>query len=821
MKLWQHAIPPVHIFDESWAFFKRVFLSIFECAATNSSSGRIRFPMSLFSFFADKKDDASEQKLAAHLTFGSAHVTRTLSRTSVFFRKQTWIWPILAILLLTVIGTTVRNSLERSTGEILHSQLSTLLAVETAMVREWMEDQQIAVGIAASDSHATEVMLEALQSSTKSGGSSTDIDQQRNQQLNRDINEMLRPILESNRLTGFFVANQENKVILASETDWLGKKVDSFHHRSLDRAEAGETVVSAPTDQPLFSGEQKQAGAHPVMYVCTAILDSERNTVGYLAMTIDPTVEFSRIFEFGRLGTSGETYAFNKHGFMVSRSRFEDDLIRTGFLPDHPDATSMMTLALRDPGQNTLTDGRPAKRPADMPLTRMAASAIAGETKVELNPYRDYRGVPVLGAWTWLPEMEIGIACEMDQEEAFSALWMIRVLFGGLFGLLAVAAIAIFGFSIAVSRLRKEAQKNAVEARELGQYRLEKKLGAGAMGVVYKGYHAMLRRATAIKLLKVELIDESSIKRFENEVQIACQLTHPNTISIYDYGQTPEGVFYYAMEFLDGLDLQELVVQYGPLPEGRVIHILRQVCGSLYEAHTRGLVHRDIKPSNIMLNQRGGETDVVKVLDFGLARALNAGSHSEVNPEDAVDGTALYMSPEAIQTPGAVDARSDVYALGAVGYYLLTGQPVFNADNVVGILQQHVSAMPLPPSIRVGKPISEELENIILGCLSKNPAQRPESMRSLADMLEQVPTAHSWTREEGERWGSRVQRGLSPRKNRLARSVTNKFEQTLVNISGLKEALQQANQQNAALDDTGQYGTAADVSNVINSDPRW
>ena len=174
-------------------------------------------------------------------------------------------------------------------------------------------------------------------------------------------------------------------------------------------------------------------------------------------------------------------------------------------------------------------------------------------------------------------------------------------------------------------------------------------------------------------------------------MQITSQLNNPNTVAIYDYGRTPEGVFYYAMEYLDGIDLQTLVERYGPQPVPRVIHILQQICGSLYEAHSLGLVHRDIKPANIMLNRRGGEPDVVKVLDFGLVKALDDQKQAGLTQQASLTGTPLYMSPEAIQLPNSVDARSDLYAVGAVGYFLLTGQPVFEADNVVELCQKHVA----------------------------------------------------------------------------------------------------------------------------------
>jgi serine/threonine protein kinase len=242
-------------------------------------------------------------------------------------------------------------------------------------------------------------------------------------------------------------------------------------------------------------------------------------------------------------------------------------------------------------------------------------------------------------------------------------------------------------------------------------------------------------------------------------VQITSQLNNANTVAIYDYGRTPEGVFYYAMEFLDGIDLQSLVERYGPQPAPRVIHILQQVCGSLYEAHSLGLVHRDIKPANIMLNRRGGLPDVVKVLDFGLVKALDDQRQAGLTQHASLTGTPLYMSPEAIQMPNSVDARSDLYAVGAVGYFLLTGQPVFDAENVVELCQKHVAAQPVPPSERTRTPIPPELESALLACLEKSRAKRPQTARDLAELIARCAEATQWSLEDADAWWGRHERG--------------------------------------------------------------
>ena len=291
------------------------------------------------------------------------------------------------------------------------------------------------------------------------------------------------------------------------------------------------------------------------------------------------------------------------------------------------------------------------------------------------------------------------------------------------------------------------------------QYKLEEQLGEGAMGVVYRGRHAMLRRPTAIKLLNADRVNDTSISRFEREVQITSNLNHPNTVAIYDYGRTPEGVFYYAMEYLDGIDLQQLIDTYGAQSPGRVIFILRQVCGSLYEAHSSGLVHRDIKPANLMVNRRGGEGDVVKVLDFGLVKARSEQIGAGEDENESMAGTPLYMSPESIQLPSSVDACSDIYAVGAVGYFLLTGHPVFEAKSLSKLCQLHISEPPQPPSARIGRQIPEDLETAILNCLEKDRAKRPQTSRDLATMLSKCRSVTEWSLDKADAWWSQHERG--------------------------------------------------------------
>ncbi len=275
-----------------------------------------------------------------------------------------------------------------------------------------------------------------------------------------------------------------------------------------------------------------------------------------------------------------------------------------------------------------------------------------------------------------------------------------------------------------IGRLRRK----LAESINLGQYTLQEKIGEGGMGVVYRATHAMLRRPAAIKLLLKKTATENDLVRFEREVQLTSRLGHPNTISIFDYGRTADGDFYYVMEFLEGMDLDQLVREHGPLSPSRAIHILAQVSGALAEAHLMGLIHRDIKPANIVLTERSDEPDVVKVVDFGLVKTIErTDSQVGITHVDSITGTPLYLAPEAITAPDTVDGRSDIYALGGVAYFILTGQHVFEGKAVVEVLSKHLAEQPVPPSERLGRPLPADLEAVILSCLAKDRDARPAS----------------------------------------------------------------------------------------------
>ena len=334
----------------------------------------------------------------------------------------------------------------------------------------------------------------------------------------------------------------------------------------------------------------------------------------------------------------------------------------------------------------------------------------------------------------------------------------LQFFFGLIFPYLLVVGMAYYG-ARAVNQLGKEVKR----ARELGSYQLEEKLGQGGMGEVWRARHRMLARPAAIKLIRPSAngnqgASPEAMQRFEREAQVTATLRSPHTVNLFDFGIASDGAFYYAMELLDGLDADRLIKKCGAMPPERAIHVLRQVCHSLSEAQSRGLVHRDIKPANIFLCRYGEEFDFVKVLDFGIVRASHDSADTKTidTGELVVRGTPAFMAPEQALGAGGVDGRADIYSVGCLAFWLLTGHTVFAADTTMGHLLHHANTPPEPPSKRARIVIPKVLDQLVLKCLAKNPADRPQSAKELSSLLAAMPGATAWTQERAEEWWNKT-----------------------------------------------------------------
>jgi hypothetical protein len=672
-----------------------------------------------------------------------------IQATGRFLRRQLWAWPIIAAILLGGAGWWVNRSVEHAMAEQRATDLNAMVDASTTALRTWMGEQRVNVQLFAEDEALRPPVVELLRLADGTPAAQRQLVQAKAQETLRA--RLLRR-LQICGYVGYLVVAPDGVILAADQDAPIGKAQAGYRKDVFLEALSGETTVSRPFRSALLLTDEKgELRANlPTMFTIGPLRDERGKPIAVLGLRIRPEDQFTRILQVVRFGQSGETFAFDKNGLLLSQSRFDDLMKQIGLLADQPDAQSILTVEVRDPGVNMVEGERPRLRRAEQPLTRMAADAVQGDDGHDADGYRGYRGVPRVGAWRWLQEYEFGIATEVDAAEAFRPVFILRRAFYGLMALLFLSAVGIFLAMLFIAHQQHALQKATLAAKQLGQYALEEKLGTGGMGTVYRARHAMLRRPTAVKLLDVEKMSDTAISRFEREVQLTSALTHPNTVAVFDYGRTPEGIFYYAMEYLDGMNLDDLVTRFGPLPEARMVFILRQACGALAEAHATGLVHRDVKPANIFLTCRGGLHDFVKVLDFGLVKAVEDKVH--LTNANAVTGTPLYLSPEAVNHPDQVDARADVYALGAVGYFLLTGSPVFTGVSVVEICMKHVNAAPDSPSARLGKQVSADLEALLLRCLAKATSARPSNAAEMLRELERCAVAGTWTADDAAGW---------------------------------------------------------------------
>lgn len=715
-----------------------------------------------------------------------------------FWREKVWLAPLALAATVLLTGWWCDSEVRRAVEQQLGNELDSLIASSVTALDVWIDDQLRFVETLASEEKIQSLIAEARRVSQENTEAKALRSYKEVQEIRRYLEDRLRPLM-----LGFVVINPDAIIIATGPEEMLGYRLQDEAREKFQRIfESGKPVLLTPYKparmspnrrrayeeagqrrldsvrrregerRPLFErrpmrerhgdgGEFRGAGRpgggrgnRTIMAVAAPIRAMEdQKVIAALGLIIEPRREFTRILSVAQPGDSGETFAFSSDGIMLSQSRFEESLNQWGLI--ERGAGSALTLELRDPGGNLAKGYEPKEAKESWPLTSLVRNAAAGGKGKEVKKVRDYRGVPVIGAWQWLPDHQFGVITKLDAEEAFKPLRSLRLIFLILLLLCILCGIGLFLFSYFNIVLRRRMEETALEAKELGQYTLIKKIGEGGMGSVYQARHALLRRDTAVKLLLPDNANEKTIRQFEREAQLSCRLAHPNTVRIFDYGHTPDGVFYYAMEFINGVDLRELIQAEGRLSEGRVIHILQQVCASLSEAHEAGLVHRDIKPANVILCNRGGMAeDMVKVLDFGLAKPYQDCTRAspEVSHSLTIAGTPQFISPEAVSSPDQVDHRSDIYAVGALGYYLLTGGNVFDGESAFEVLQKHVSSTPKPPHQRLGVAVESSLEKVIMECLEKEPSNRPQSAQALITILRSSLAYQTWTEEHAAEW---------------------------------------------------------------------
>ena len=567
--------------------------------------------------------------------------------------------------------------------------------------------------------------------------------------------QLLPTLVGSTEKVAFMVLDREARILASNLPIPCGERLrpPAFRQR-LDRAFDGATTFVRPIGDPqlMYEGVGNPL-KRPLAWVIAPVKGASGPSPAVLAVGLLADREFARLFASASANNTTEAFAFSDDGLLLTSTEHAQEFVEAK-LYEGRTASGVFVVPVRDPGGDLTAGHLPTIEPAARPLTRAAALAVAARDKLaesdwrgtETEPYRSYTGREVVGAWRWLPAYDFGAIAERDVREAFAALRYLRISFSVIAGFIVLSLIASMTSSLSIVRLRRQFGL----LQKLGAYTLERQLSEGGMATIFLARHALLKRPTAVKILKKTVGNDEFVHRFEREVQLASQLRHPNTVQIYDFGRTREGQPYYVMEYLDGVTLTDLVRHSGRVPPGRVIHILRQIAAALREAHARGMVHRDVKPDNIMLCRRG-EDDFVKLLDFGLVKDIEKEATRDVTKQLKILGTPRYMSPERIANPADVDARADLYALGAVGYFLLTGQHLFEGSDNLDISNQ-VMHTPAPRVSAFVPQIPEALDSLIAACLEKERSKRPPSADAVIESLDRAASRLAWTQRDAAAW---------------------------------------------------------------------
>lgn len=668
--------------------------------------------------------DASGDGDGRNLSSGSSLAGRGGFRAR---RRIFWLAP-LGLLLVAALGYWAYDSVERSQKQQRSDELRALLRASAEGLSSWLAAQEAQAAAVAA--HAS--VVDAVAALHAVGGGPLRPNWLSEHAAQQRLREQLSLLLSGTNYEQFRLAEPDGSVLASSNPGDIGQPAARVATHDPDWAKARDVRVWMPYGSR--SGAIRMGVSAPIL------LDGRH--LATLFLVFDPAREFYAIMSAARSGSTGETYAFNRAGRLLSPSRFDEGLRVAGQLgPEAPSA--VLQLELREPSL-TSAEPKPAGAASPRPFTLGVRRALA-ERKAgfDVDGYLDYRGTPVIGAWTWLSGYELGLITEKDASEAFALRDTVRRAIGLLLLALVLVMAGLVALTHVATLLQRRSRKAERRLEQLGQYKLTQKLGEGGMGAVYSGQHVMLRRPTAIKLLKHDGDGDAARARFEREVRITSQLTHPNTIAIYDYGVTPDGTFYYAMELLDGMDLEALVRQGGPLPPARVIHLLLQACGSLTEAHAAGLIHRDVKPANLIVCSRGGVWDTLKVLDFGLVKDTRRAGSTQAAPASII-GTPAFIAPEVLKDAELASPATDVYALGATAYFLLTGHYVFDEHDAMRFLVAHLTEEPRRPSAHV-REVPADLEAVIMRCLEKEPQDRYPDMEALAHALQQCAEHGRWT----------------------------------------------------------------------------
>ncbi len=623
----------------------------------------------------------------------------------------------------------------RSSARTAASDVSKLLSREMHDARSW-----------ASDARVRQCVLELVEIARENGDSPSP-------ELSEalftatplaELNSVLEE-LSSNPSVKFAVWDRAGTTLAtwADDPSKFGETVSMDHVEQLSRVMRGESVFFGPVRPVSLNSTGDDELLSPVLAAIVPVR-TENGRVD-AALMIRGSKLYARLnaaLDACNERSHGDYYLANDRGVMISESFHARQLALSGAIDASPDELAMM-MRVSDPG----VGGAPISHSQRLgqPLTTAAAAIVMRLTNQSREPYRNYAGETVLGAWHWLDDIGMGVVVERDVDNALKPARQLAWSFLGLATLLSTCVLGASYFNVC----RKTPDE---KPDPLLQYEIGEPLGTGGMGVVFRAKHRHLGRPTALKVLRQDRQEPDDLLRFDREARVAAALDSPHIVTVYDYGRTADGEFFTAMQLLRGLTLYEVVARSGPQPIGRVLCILRQVCDAVIDAHSAGLLHRDIKPQNIMLSLDASVGDWAVVFDFGLAKPLEPIKGMYQTSEAIWAGTPMYMAPERFRDPMVMDLRSDIYSLGCVAYFLLSGRPPFSECDPESLFALIISHEPISLKTHLSEPVPDAIESLVQRCMAKNVTDRFQQVAELADALDVLRSQHPWTTKQAKTW---------------------------------------------------------------------
>lgn len=542
----------------------------------------------------------------------------------------------------------------------------------------------------------------------------------------------------------FLVTNYSEKA-----SEWVHDERDM--QSLIRRAKKGEAVIFGPLRIP--QNPNDNTAIEPEMGALTAVRNETNQVIATILVTrIRMHQEFSRMFfDIANAGNL-DAYAINETGTMLTESPRAATLSSTQRL-DVTVEEIAASLRVADPGGVIRGNDQVISPRNTFPLTQAARSVIAGRSEVEIEPYRNYAGIEVVGSWRWNSDSGIGIIIERPASQAFATVWIVRVSF------VLLGSLLFMSVTIAAAFLARATAAEQAAIHPLSRYEVVEEVGVGGMGLVFRAQHRQLGRETALKVMIGGTQKKEDQLRFDREARLAASLSNPHSVTIYDYGRSKDGESYCVMEFLRGLTLQEVVDRSGHQPLGRVLFVLRQICEAVAEAHQKRLLHLDIKPQNIMLSLDHAVGDWAVLFDYGLSKPIAPTLDYYRSPSAKWSGTPMYMAPERFHHLDQVDQRSDIYSLGCVAYYLATGATPFFDTDTESLFALIINQQPIDLGTRRGEAVPSDFEDLVIKCMAKTPDARYQNIEEFVVDIEQLQTAFPWTVEDSRKWWNKHQQG--------------------------------------------------------------